>query len=211
MKHPVLSRWPLQSLAGIALVLLVSTGFGSLQPSAQGQAPQPAAASSSSDTCPEGFYGSAAAGCSDVNECASANGGCHKLASCKNEPGSRSCGACPKDFAGDGYVGCFDVNECPNGDCSDRIPTAADVESTPAPTVTTSGDVTVAAVAETGAPATFTVTAKDAKDRLRPAYCLPRSGSTFPIGKTVVSCWASDTHGKIGRATLTVTVDRPAF
>jgi hypothetical protein len=211
MESRILSRWPLQSLAGIALVLLVSSGFASLQPSAQAPPAQQPAAAASTDTCPEGFYGSPATGCTDVNECASANGGCHKLASCKNEPGSRTCGTCPKDFAGDGYVGCFDVNECPNGDCSDRIPTAAEVESTPPPVVTTSGDVTVAAVAETGAPATFTVTAKDAKDRLRPAYCLPRAGSTFPIGKTVVSCWASDTRGKIGRATLTVTVNRPEF
>ena len=73
-------------------------------------------------SCPAGHYGSPAAGCTDVNECASANGGCHKLAACKNTPGSRTCGNCPQDFQGDGYVGCFDVNECPNGDCTDRIP-----------------------------------------------------------------------------------------
>ena len=122
---------------------------------------------------------------------------------------SRTCGDCPKDFAGNGYVGCFDVNECPNGDCSDRIPT--DAETAAPPVVTTSGDVTVAAVSEAGAPATFTVTAKDAKDGVRPGYCLPRSGSTFAIGKTVVSCWATNSRGKIGRSTLTVTVNRPAF
>jgi hypothetical protein len=183
-------------------------GFGSLSPSA-GQAPAPAAAAGGSDSCKEGFYGDPAKGCTDVNECSSANGGCHKLAACKNTPGSRVCGTCPPDFQGDGYVGCFDVNECPNGDCSDRIPT--DAETTPPPVVTTSGDVSVAAVAETGAPANFTVTAKDAKDGTRAGYCLPRSGSTFPIGKTVVSCWATNSRGKVGRATLTVTVTRPAF
>lgn len=183
-------------------------GFNTLEPAAQQPAAQsqPAAAG---DKCPEGFYGSPATGCSDVNECASANGGCHKLAACVNSKGSRTCGECPKDFQGDGYVGCFDVNECPNGDCTDRIPT--DAETTPPPVVTTSGDVTVAAVSEAGAPATFTVSAQDSKDGVRNAYCLPRSGSTFPIGKTTVSCWASNTRGKLGRATLSVTVTRPAF
>jgi hypothetical protein len=101
------------------------------------------------------------------------------------------------------------VNDCPNGDCTDRIPTDAD--TTPPPVVTTSGDVTVAAVSEAGAPATFTVSAKDARDGTRPGYCLPRAGSTFAIGKTTVSCWATNTRGKLGRATLTVTVTRPAF
>ena len=206
MASRLLSRWPVQSLAGIAIVIGLSLGAGSL-PSAQDAAAQPSGAAA--ESCKEGFYGTPASGCTDVNECASANGGCHKLATCSNTPGSRTCGDCPKDFAGTGYVGCFDVNECPNGDCSDRIPT--DVETTPPPVVTTSGDVTVAAVAETGAPATFTVTAKDSKDGVRPAYCLPRSGSTFPVGKTTVSCWATNSRGKIGRATLTVTVNRPEF
>src|SRR5688572_2749351 len=135
MASRILSRWPVQSLAGIALVLSVSMGFSSLQSAGQAPAPQ---ATSGADNCQEGFYGTPATGCTDVNECASGNGGCHKLASCKNTPGSRTCGDCPKDFAGNGYVGCFDVNECPNGDCSDRIPT--DAETAAPPVVTTSGD-----------------------------------------------------------------------
>ena len=208
MFQPKISRWTVQSAVGVALVGLLSFGFNALTPSAA-QSPAPTAAGGGADSCQEGFYGSPEKGCTDINECASANGGCHKLASCKNTPGSRVCGTCPKDFQGDGYVGCFDVNECPNGDCSDRIP--KDAETAPPPAITTSGDVTVAAVAETGAPATFTATAKDAKDGARPAYCLPRSGSMFPIGKTVVSCWASNTRGKVGRATLTVMVTKPAF
>jgi hypothetical protein len=160
------------------------------------------------DSCPPGFTGSPAAGCVDVNECAVNNGGCHKLSACRNTKGSRTCSSCPKDFAGDGYVGCFDVNECPAGDCSDRIPLGADT-ATP-PIVTTSGDVTVAATSAAGGTATFTATAKDAIDGTRPTHCLPRSGSNFPIGKTTVSCWSINSVGKIGRATLTVTVT-PAF
>jgi hypothetical protein len=208
MFKPELSRWTLQSAAGIILVGVLSMGFGALDSSAQ-LPPAETAAAAGTGACQEGFFGSPEKGCSDVNECASGNGGCHKLASCKNTPGSRVCGTCPKDFQGNGYVGCFDVNECPNGDCSDRIP--KDAETAEPPAVTTSGDVTVAAVAETGAPASFTVSATDTKDGKRAAYCLPRSGSTFPIGKTVVSCWATNTRGKLGRATLTVEVTRPAF
>lgn len=202
-----------QSVVGVALVALASVGASSWDMSAsQAAAPaaaQSAASSLTSDTCPAGFYGSPATGCTDVNECASGNGGCHKLAMCTNSKGSRECGTCPKDFQGTGYVGCFDVNECPNGDCTDRIPT--DAETAAPPVVTTSGDLTLAAVSETGAPATFTVTARDEKDGVRAAYCLPRSGSTFALGKTVVSCWASNTRGKLGRATMTVTVTRPSF
>ena len=203
------SRWTVQSAIGIAAVVLASMGVSSWDMSASQAAAPPAAQSASADGCPAGFYGSPATGCTDVNECASANGGCHKLAMCTNTKGSRECGVCPKDFQGTGYVGCFDVNECPNGDCTDRIPT--DGETAAPPVVTTTGDVTVAAVAETGAPATFTVSARDDKDGVRAAYCLPRSGSTFAIGKTVVSCWASNTRGKLGRATFTVTVTKPTF
>ena len=79
------------------------------------------------------------------------------------------------------------------------------------PVVTTSGDVTVIATSEAGAAATFTATAKDPADGNTQTYCLPRSGSTFPIGKTMVSCWAVNKVGKMGRAALTVTVNRPQF
>jgi len=207
MSRPAISRWTIQSAFGVILVGVLSMGFSALSPDARQAPAQPAA--QAGESCQEGFYGAPDKGCVDVNECASANGGCHKLAACVNSPGSRSCGTCPQDFQGDGYVGCFDVNECPNGDCTDRIPT--DAETTPPPVITTSGDVTVAAVSEAGAPATFTVSAKDAKDGTRPGYCFPRAGSTFAIGKTTVSCWATNTRGKLGRATLTVTVTRPAF
>ena len=150
MTSRIFSRWPVQCAAGVALVFVLSFAFGSWDTSASQAAPAQAAAQSGGDSCPAGFYGSPATGCSDVNECASANGGCHKLAMCTNTKGARECGTCPKDFQGNGYVGCFDVNECPNGDCTDRIPT--DAATAEPPVVTTSGDVTVAAVSEQGAP-----------------------------------------------------------
>jgi EGF domain-containing protein len=201
MQRLPLSNWLVQSGLGVALVLALSLAFSS--PSAQ-QAQPPAPAANGS--CPDGF---AAIGgkCVDVNECSTDNGGCHKLAACGNMPGSRTCSACPEGYDGNGYVGCFDLNECPGGDCSAQIP--ADAETAPPPVVTTSGDVTVAATSEAGAAATFSVSAKDSVEGAKAAYCLPRSGSTFPIGKTVVSCWAFNKRGKIGRAALTVTVTRP--
>jgi hypothetical protein len=206
MARDLFSRWTVQSAAGIAVVVALSMGFGTWTPSAH-QAPASTGSPTVEGLCAEGFYGSPEKGCTDVNECASANGGCHRLAACTNTPGSRTCGECPPDFAGDGYVGCFDVNECPNGDCSDRIPTDADTAAPPV--VTTSGDMTVAATSEAGTPVSFKVSANDEKDGVRQAYCLPRSGSTFAIGTTVVSCWSSNTRGKLGRAAFTVTVTRP--
>ncbi len=197
-----LPRWILQSAAGILLALSLNVAFGAAAASPRQNAD--ASKGISGDGCLPGFSGSAETGCADVNECAVNNGGCHRLAMCLNTPGARTCGGCPEDYAGDGYVGCFDVNECPNGDCSDRIPVGA--ENAPPPVVTASGDVTLPATSAKGAAATFTATAKDSVDGSRPVSCTPASGSVFRIGKTTVTCWASNHRGKIGQATLTVTV-----
>ncbi len=62
-------------------------------------------------------------GCVDVNECATANGGCFPnptgQPSCFNTIGSRICADCPSGYTGDGIT-CLDVNECAagNGGCS---------------------------------------------------------------------------------------------
>jgi hypothetical protein len=42
----------------------------------------------------------------------------------------------------------------------------------------------------------------------RPVTCEPASGSTFPVGKTTVSCWAVSTLGKLKQTTLSVTVTK---
>ena len=228
MRSADLNNRTVRSLAALSAVILVSVASGAWRAAGQQTANSPCAVNNGGcaagvtcqegptagtwrcgDSCPPGFTGSPQTGCVDVNECAVNNGGCHRLSACRNTPGSRTCSSCPPDFAGDGYVGCFDVNECPARDCSERIPVGAD-KATP-PTVTTSGDVTVAATSEAGATATFTASATDAVDGARQAYCLPRSGATFPIGTTTVSCWATNRVGKMGRATLKVTVTRPQF
>lgn len=198
-------RWVSQSSIGVAIILALTTAFGAgAAPSSQTAAPAPAAAAAKDGLCPPGFTGSPATKCVDVNECAVRNGGCNKLAACINTAGSRTCGACPEDFAGNGYVGCFDANECPNGDCTSRLPMG--FETAEAPAVTTSGDVTVKATAADGATATYTATGQDKVDGKVQASCFPASGSKFPVGKTTVSCWATNSLGKLGLASLAVTV-----
>jgi hypothetical protein len=195
-----LPRWIAQAAVGVALVVSLNFALNAATSSAQ----EPAAPAAKNGACEPGFSGSPETGCTDVNECAVSNGGCHRLSPCENTPGSRTCGGCPKNYVGDGYVGCFDVNECANKDCSDRLPSGTD--DAPPPAVTTSGDVTVAASSASGAPATFTATAKDSIDGSRLVNCMPASGSVFKVGKTTVTCWAFNKRGKIGRSTLTVTV-----
>lgn len=227
-----MSRWLVQFAVTIAVAAGLSATFSDRNPSAQ----QPAASAAGSpcavnnggcaagvtcqegptpgawrcgDACPPGFGGSPQTGCVDVNECAVGNGGCHVLAKCRNTPGSRTCSACPSNHDGNGYVGCFDVNDCPKGDCSGKLP--KDAETAAPPVVSTSGDVTIAANSSAGATATFSASATDTVDGARRAACVPASGTSFPIGKTTVTCWATNTRGKIGRATLTVTVTAAQF
>jgi HYR domain len=54
----------------------------------------------------------------------------------------------------------------------------------------------------------YTVTAKDDVDGPVRVTCLPRSGSTFAVGRTRVKCSPTDTSGNSGTATFTVTVTR---
>jgi len=55
---------------------------------------------------------------------------------------------------------------------------------------------------------TFKVTAQDDKDGALSATCLPRSGSRFRIGRTVVNCTATDTSANTTNASFKVTVRR---
>ena len=55
---------------------------------------------------------------------------------------------------------------------------------------------------------TYTVTARDDVDGALPATCRPTSGSRFRIGRTVVTCSATDTSGNVQTAKFTITVRR---
>ena len=208
MSVPRVPRWIAQSVVGIGLVLSLGAVFAASDPGPADapQAPAAAVAAVAKDECAPGFSGSPEKGCVDVNECKTYNGGCSRLAMCVNTAGSRTCGSCPQDFAGNGYVGCFDANECPNGDCTSRLPIGA--EDALPPVITTSGNVIVPATSAEGAVAKFTATARDKIDGDLPSFCTPASGAAFPVGKTTVSCWASNSLGKLKSTTLTVTVTK---
>jgi HYR domain len=55
---------------------------------------------------------------------------------------------------------------------------------------------------------TYNVTARDAVDGPIPVSCEPRSGSRFEVGRTIVTCEATDTSGNTGRARFAVTVKK---
>jgi HYR domain len=55
---------------------------------------------------------------------------------------------------------------------------------------------------------TFQVTAQDDRDGALPVACKPRSGSRFPIGRTVVKCAATDSSANTAGASFRITVKR---
>jgi alpha-tubulin suppressor-like RCC1 family protein len=67
--------------------------------------------------CPAGYEASGELGCSDVDECAVANGDCDALTTCTNTVGSRACGPCPPGYAGTGRTACVDYCATNNGGC----------------------------------------------------------------------------------------------
>ncbi len=66
----------------------------------------------------------------------------------------------------------------------------------------------MAATSAAGAVVSYTPPkATDVVDGVRPASCVPASGSTFAMAQTAtVTCTASDTHGNTATAHFTVTV-----
>ena len=77
---------------------------------------------------------------------------------------------------------------------------------TTAPVVNAPADMTKEATSASGAVATFTATAHDNIDGDLVPTCVPASGSTFPIGNTLDTCTATDSHGNKGTDTFHVIV-----
>jgi hypothetical protein len=85
----------------------------------------------------------------------------------------------------------------------------SDAESFPdttPPVVTVPATIVAEATSPNGAVVPFTATAIDPDNGVVPVICSPASGSTFPLGSTIVGCTASDPAGNVGRASFTVQV-----
>ena len=81
------------------------------------------------------------------------------------------------------------------------------VVDTTGPAFAAPDDQTIPAAGPSGAAATWTdPTATDAVDGTDAVSCLPASGSTFPIGKTTVTCSATDKAGNTTTHDYTVTI-----
>ncbi|MFE3941654.1 VWA domain-containing protein [Streptomyces sp. NPDC059118] len=80
-----------------------------------------------------------------------------------------------------------------------------DVNDIDAPVVTVD-DLTVRAKDKKGARVTYAATAQDATDGTLPVTCSPASGSLFPVGRTAVSCSATDSAGNTGTDTAEIEV-----
>lgn len=74
------------------------------------------------------------------------------------------------------------------------------------PVLTLPANITDEATGPSGAMVSYTASATDLVDGVRPVTCAPPSGSTFPIGTTTVNCSASDTHGNTASGSFTVMV-----
>jgi parallel beta-helix repeat protein len=77
------------------------------------------------------------------------------------------------------------------------------VDTTP-PVITVPASITTDATSPGGANVTYSVSASDPDDAVASLNCVPPSGSKFPIGTTMVSCTATDTHGNSAQATFSV-------
>jgi hypothetical protein len=79
------------------------------------------------------------------------------------------------------------------------------VDTTP-PELTLPADIVAEATGPDGAAVTFAASAWDLVDGDVPVTCAPASGSTFPLGETVVACSATDAAGNTATGSFKVTV-----
>jgi len=75
-----------------------------------------------------------------------------------------------------------------------------------APFIVVPNDFVVATGVPSGAVVTFSVVAIDVEDGIITATCTPPSGSTLPLGPTVVTCSATDSDGNTVSESFTTTV-----
>ena len=93
-----------------------------------------------------------------------------------------------------------------NGNVEETKTLTFSIDTTP-PVLTVSGDQTVEATGPSGAIVTYAdPTAVDAISGPVTATCTPASGSTFPLGHTLVLCTATDPAGNLGSKSFDVHV-----
>lgn len=74
------------------------------------------------------------------------------------------------------------------------------------PVINVPADITAEATSPAGATVSFAATAEDAVDGPVPVVAVPKSGSTFPLGTTIVGLSASDAAGNTATGSFKVTV-----
>jgi len=93
------------------------------------------------------------------------------------------------------------------GGLSDSDSVTYTIVDTTNPVLSTPGDTTVEATGPTGAVVTWSISATDNVEVDGSPSCEPASGSTFPLGDTLVSCSVTDVAGNTDSGSFTVTVE----
>jgi hypothetical protein len=100
-------------------------------------------------------------------------------------------------------VQCHATDSSGNTATGSFVVTVGDTEP---PVITVPAPITVEATGPSGAVVVYTAFAVDNFDGAVPVVCTPASGSTFPLGTTLVSCTAHDAAGNVGTNAFNVTV-----
>ena len=114
------------------------------------------------------------------------------------------CSSFPSTFRGTIKVTGSGVNDIGDIVVRDVVP-----DSTP-PVLTVPSDITVKAQSLAGSRVTYTTSATDNVDPTPDVVCTPSSGTAFPIGKTTVTCTASDDTGNKATKSFNIFVRLPA-
>ncbi|MEP6783938.1 MAG: HYR domain-containing protein, partial [Acidobacteriota bacterium] len=85
------------------------------------------------------------------------------------------------------------------------------VQDTTAPVLSLPSHLTAGAASPSGKSVSFVATAADAVTSTPEVTCTPASGSTFPVGDTLVSCVATDAAGNASSDSFMVTITTTAF
>jgi phosphodiesterase/alkaline phosphatase D-like protein len=108
-------------------------------------------------------------------------------------------------------IGAGDEAQCPKTDQrgakrADPCSIGADEYNSTPPTITVPAEIVAEAESEAGAAVSYSASAAGFENAIRTFGCVPESGSTFPIGTTVVKCTAVDGHENTATKSFNVKV-----